>query len=56
MPRPDSERYELTAADKRDLTELVRQGSDLIFANQTGFEKHPPKNFAALAAGFTEYK
>jgi hypothetical protein len=24
--------------------------------DQTGFEKHAPKNFAALAASFTEFK
>jgi type III restriction enzyme len=29
---------------------------DFVFVDQTGFEKHAPKNFAALAASFTEYK
>ena len=29
---------------------------DFVFVDQTGFEKHQPNNFAALAAGFTEYK
>jgi type III restriction enzyme len=29
---------------------------DFVFVDQTGFEKHQPNNFAALAASFTEYK
>jgi type III restriction enzyme len=29
---------------------------DFVFVDQTGFEKHQPKTFAALAAGFTEYR
>jgi type III restriction enzyme len=29
---------------------------DFVFVDQTGFEKHAPKNFAALATSFTEYK
>ena len=29
---------------------------DFVFVDQTGFEKHAPKNFAALAASFSEYK
>jgi hypothetical protein len=29
---------------------------DFVVLDQTGFEKHAPKNFAALAASFTEYK
>jgi len=29
---------------------------DFVFVDQTGFEKHAPKNFAALAASFTDYK
>ncbi len=29
---------------------------DFAFVDQTGFEKHTPATFAALAAGFTEYK
>jgi hypothetical protein len=32
------------------------QRYDFIFVDQTGFEKHAPKNFAALAASFTEFK
>ncbi len=32
------------------------QRYDFVFVDQTGFEKHSPKNFAALAASFTEYK
>ncbi|MHB8519309.1 MAG: hypothetical protein ACYDH9_01005 [Limisphaerales bacterium] len=32
------------------------QRYDFVFVDQTGFEKHTPKNFAALAASFTEYK
>jgi type III restriction enzyme len=32
------------------------QRYDFVFVDQTGFEKHTPKNFAALTAGFTEYK
>ena len=32
------------------------QRYDFVFVDQTGFEKHAPKNFAALAASFTEYK
>jgi type III restriction enzyme len=32
------------------------QRYDFIFVDQTGFEKHAPKNFAALAASFTEYR
>lgn len=27
-----------------------------VFVDQTGFEKHAPKTFAALAASFTDYK
>jgi type III restriction enzyme len=29
---------------------------DFVFVDQNGFEKHAPKNFAALAASFTGYK
>ena len=29
---------------------------DFIFVDQTGFEKHQPNNFAALAASFSNYK
>jgi type III restriction enzyme len=29
---------------------------DFVFVDQTGFEKHTPGTFAALASGFTEYK
>ena len=29
---------------------------DFVCVDQDGFEKHPPKTFAALAASFTEYK
>jgi type III restriction enzyme len=32
------------------------QRYDFVFVDQTGFEKHAPKNFAALAASFKEYK
>jgi hypothetical protein len=32
------------------------QRYDFIFIDQMGFEKHAPKNFAALAASFTEYR
>jgi hypothetical protein len=32
------------------------QSYDFVFVDQTGFEKHLPKTFAALAAGFVEYK
>jgi type III restriction enzyme len=32
------------------------QRYDFVFVDQNGFEKHAPKNFAALAASFTEYK
>ena len=32
------------------------QQYDFVFVDQNGFEKHAPKNFAALAASFTEYK
>jgi len=32
------------------------QRYDFVFVDQKGFEKHPPKSFAALAASFTEYK
>ena len=32
------------------------QRYDFVFVDQTGFEKHAPKTFAALAASFTEYK
>jgi len=32
------------------------QRYDFVFVDQTGFEKHAPKNFAALAASFTDYK
>ena len=32
------------------------QRYDFVFVDQIGFEKHAPKNFAALAASFTEYK
>ena len=32
------------------------QRYDFFFVDQTGFEKHAPKNFAALAASFTEFK
>ena len=32
------------------------QRYNFVFVDQTGFEKHAPKNFAALAASFTEYK
>lgn len=27
-----------------------------LYVDQPGFEKHPPKSFAGLAAGFTEYQ
>ena len=39
-----------TAAEKNG------QRYDFVFVDQTGFEKHAPKNFAALAASFKEYK
>jgi type III restriction enzyme len=32
------------------------QRYDFVFVDQSGFEKHSPKDFAALAASFTEYK
>lgn len=32
------------------------QKYDFVFVDQIGFEKHAPKNFASLAASFTEYK
>ena len=32
------------------------QRYDFVFVDQSGFEKHAPKNFAALVASFTEYK
>ena len=32
------------------------QRYDFVFADQTGFEKHAPKTFAALASSFTDYK
>jgi len=32
------------------------QRYDFVFVDQTGFEKHAPKTFAALTASFTEYK
>ncbi|MEI6277796.1 MAG: DEAD/DEAH box helicase family protein [Verrucomicrobiae bacterium] len=32
------------------------QEYDFVFVDQTGFEKHAPKNFAALASSFTDYK
>ena len=32
------------------------QKYDFVFVDQTGFEKHAPKNFAALAASFTVYQ
>lgn len=27
-----------------------------LYVDQKGFEQHPPKTLAALAAGFTEYQ
>jgi|GEM_PF-3009730 hypothetical protein len=35
MPRPDSEKYELSPAEKRDLVKLIEQGKPLP-------EKYPP--------------
>jgi type III restriction enzyme len=32
------------------------QRYDFVFVDQIGFEKHAPKNFAARAASFTEYR
>jgi len=32
------------------------QRYDFVFVDQIGFEKHAPKNFAALATSFTDYK
>ena len=32
------------------------QSYDFVFVDQTGFEMHKPKTFAALVASFTEYK
>lgn len=32
------------------------QRYEFVFVDQTGFEKHPPKSFASLAASFTEYR
>jgi type III restriction enzyme len=32
------------------------QRYDFVFVDQNGFEKHAPKNFAALTTSFTEYK
>jgi type III restriction enzyme len=32
------------------------QDYDFVFVDQTGFEKHAPKSFSALATSFTEYK
>ena len=29
---------------------------DYVFVDQNGFEKHAPKNFAALVASFTDFK
>ena len=41
-----------------DATAAEQKGQryDFVFVDQTGFEKHAPKSFAALAASFTEYK
>ena len=32
------------------------QTYDFVFVDQTGFEKHGPKTFAALATAFTDHK
>jgi type III restriction enzyme len=32
------------------------QRYDFVYVDQTGFEKHAPKDFAALAASFTDFK
>ena len=41
-----------------DATSAEENGQryDFVFVDQTGFEKHRPKTFAALAAAFTDYK
>ena len=41
-----------------DATAATENGQryDFVFVDQTGFEKHAPKNFTALAASFTEYE
>ena len=41
-----------------DATSAEHEGQryDFVYVDQTGFEKHSPKNFAALAASFTEYR
>ncbi len=35
---------------------IPERRSDFVFVDQVGFKKHAVKNFAALAASFTEYK
>lgn len=32
------------------------QRYDFVYVDQTGFEKHAPTDFAALAVSFREYK
>ena len=42
--------------DDANAAEDNGQQYDFAFVDQTGFEKHAPKTFAALVASFTEYK
>lgn len=42
--------------DDATVAEKDGQRYDFIFVDQTGFEKHSPETFAALAASFTDYK
>jgi len=44
-----------TAAEAAEADSAGKQ-YDFVFVDQTGFEKHTPTTFAALAASFTEYK
>ena len=41
-----------------DATAAEENGTryDFVFVDELGFEKHKPKTFASLAAGFVEYK
>ncbi|GAB1235555.1 hypothetical protein [Ferrigenium sp. UT5] len=62
--------YELSDAEKRDLTQHIQQGKPLpekyraeggavyrfVYVDQPGFERNPPKKFAGLAASFAEFQ
>ncbi len=62
MAKTQSEAYEFSDAERRDIIKLINEGKPLpdkhrfLYVDQESFKRHQPRTFAALAASFTEYQ